>query len=323
MIDLTPEERALVTEAEEIDTTVTVEEILKTSQISWEKQLTSEDIDAWLSNFHGDALGSSKAEQNLALWLLSGFTYFSLDDIRWYCQYLFTEFLHHKLVEYQQAGLFQDLSIKKQVEHILDSTVFLTLGNDSESGSNVLYYFRQINHLEKRIFEKQLDQLYENLVFVDDITVSGIQALTYIPQIRSSIKTENTYYLTFLASDTAIDALIHIGVKTIYGNGLSDREKCFSSDSYVFSSERRKRFLPVAAKMCEHYGSKITEGHPEVAGYPFGFDQTQSLFCFFYNTPDNTLPIFWCEGKGWNPIFKRYEKRIDRGEVILSDSRYV
>ena len=92
---------------------------------------------------------------------------------------------------------------------------------------------------------------------------------------------------------------------------------------YVFESENRKRYLDLTARMCQYYGSIITKGHPEAEGYPLGFDQAQSLFCFFYNTPDNTLPIFWCDRNGWKPLFKRYEKYSNRNEVPINDVFYV
>lgn len=322
MTELTPVEKELVVSAENLEMTGVLEEIIRTSNISWDHALSRDDISNWLSNFTGSALGSEGAERNLALWLLSGFIYFSLDDIRGYCQCLFSDFVHAKLVEYKKSNVFQELSLSQQVQHILDSSVFLSLGNDSESGSNILYYFRQINKLDKQVFEKDLRQEYENLVFVDDVTISGIQALAYIPRMKDSIKAGKSYFLTFMASTTAIDELSYIGVQVIYGNKLTDRERCFSPDSYVFSSESKQKYLTIAKKMCEYYGSIITKGHPEVDGFPLGVDESQGLFCFFYNTPDNTLPVFWCSGNSWKPIFKRFEK-ITNGEVLISDSKYV
>lgn len=323
MVELTSEETELILEAELLKTEQVVDEILKTAQFSWEIPMDSGDIDKWLSNFCGDALGSAKAERNLALWMLSGFVYFNIDDVRSFCEFLFSEFVHTKLVEYQKEGSFQDLTNEEKVDHILSSTVFLALGNDSESGTNVLYYFRQINKLKREIFEKKLDEEYENLVIIDDVTISGAQALAYIPEMQNAIKHMKTYYLTFLASKEAIDELVHINVETICANIISDREKCFTPDSYVFSTEKKKRFLPLAAKMCEHYGEIITKEHPEANGYPLGFDQAQSLFCFFYNTPDNTLPIFWCNGAGWKPLFARFEKLLNDKEVPITRAAFI
>ena len=319
----TQAEKELIEEAEKIVTDDIVNEILMTSRISWDNIIEPDDLNNWLSNFTGEALGSSAAEKSLALWLLSGVVYFNIRDVRAFCKNLFDEYIHKKLVEYRIENRYQDLNTEKQIAHILDSTCFLAMGNDSESGANVLYYFRQINKLSRSVFDKNLDVEYENLVFVDDVSVSGAQALQYIPSVQQAVKHQKSYYLAFLASREATDELKHISVEVICCNYLTDRERCFSKDSYVFSTEAKQQFIPITAKMCEYYGKKITKGHVEAEGYPLGFDQGQCLFCFFYNTPDNTLPIFWCNGHGWKPLFTRYEKIYDLKETQIYDSEYV
>jgi hypothetical protein len=57
-------------------------------------------------------------------------------------------------------------------------------------------------------------------------------------------------------------------------------------------------------QMARHYGQVLFPGH--AAGYKDG----QFMLGFTHNTPDNTLPIFWDEGRKtpWNPIFVRYDK---------------
>ena len=54
--------------------------------------------------------------------------------------------------------------------------------------------------------------------------------------------------------------------------------------------------------MCEKYGNKLTKG------YPLGYGGCQLLLGFSHNTPNNTLPIFWCDNN-WTPFFKRYNKK--------------
>ena len=322
MLNLTPAEIDLVRAAEDIDTKDVLDEIYKFSSVSWEHPLREDDVMEWLSNFNGHALGSAGAERNLATWLLSGFVYFSLDDVRNYCKDIFKEFLHTKLAEYHTQNLYQELTTAEQIAHVLDNTLFLALGNKSESGSNILYYFRQDNALGTSLFDLVEGKTYENVVFIDDVTLSGIQAMKYISEERTNVSANNCYLLTFLATQTAIGDITPMHVHVLCANILSEREQCFSEESYIFASSSRKIFLPIARKMCEYYGNIITAGHPEVNGFPLGIDQVQGLFCFFYNTPDNTLPIFWCNQHGWKPIFKRYEKIIDKA-VHLNDSQYV
>ena len=54
---------------------------------------------------------------------------------------------------------------------------------------------------------------------------------------------------------------------------------------------------------------------------PLGFADGQYLFGLSYNTPDNTLPIFWGKAEGWQPLFTRYHKNLGDGKEIAIDGR--
>ena len=56
--------------------------------------------------------------------------------------------------------------------------------------------------------------------------------------------------------------------------------------------------------------------------YPLGYDNGQYMLGFEYNTPDNTLPIFWGMGDGWVPLFKRYQKIYNGKEYLLDARKY-
>jgi hypothetical protein len=57
-----------------------------------------------------------------------------------------------------------------------------------------------------------------------------------------------------------------------------------------------------AKRMCEAYGATLLPSHP------LGFGSGQYLIGFFYNTPDNCLPVLWAESSDWTPCFKRFDK---------------
>jgi hypothetical protein len=59
--------------------------------------------------------------------------------------------------------------------------------------------------------------------------------------------------------------------------------------------------------LAEAYGTELEPSHP------LGYGDGQYAFGFYYNTPDNTLPIFWSETAGWFPVMKRYEKIYGKG----------
>jgi hypothetical protein len=77
--------------------------------------------------------------------------------------------------------------------------------------------------------------------------------------------------------------------------------------------------------LCLKYGSGIiTRFHrPNKAIYdPFGFDKSESLVAFDYGTPNNSLPIIWCD-KEWKPIFPRTaESRMKKSSEIKSEAAF-
>lgn len=45
------------------------------------------------------------------------------------------------------------------------------------------------------------------------------------------------------------------------------------------------------------------------------------MITFFYNTPSNTLPIFWSFEDNWVPIFQRYDSYNRPNEVRATGAR--
>jgi len=163
---------------------------------------------------------------------------------------------------------------------------------------------------------------YENLVYIDDVTISGEQALEYIES--RNIKANNTYVAVMIATEDAIKNLKNSRkkVKPIATMILDQRDKAFSDAAYVFSDKRIREIRTIAQEFCEMYGKKAVKGCGYMVTHPLGFDDGQYMISFEYNTPDNTLPIFWGTGSGWNPLFKRYPKIYKGEEYVLDDRKY-
>ena len=91
---------------------------------------------------------------------------------------------------------------------------------------------------------------------------------------------------------------------------IPSSEQPFSPDSVVFPdvNERRR-----AMDIVRRYANRLS---PEG---PFGFANVQGLVSFFFNTPDNTLPIFWSTANAWQPLFpfgttsSTYTNAVQRG----------
>lgn len=290
--------------------------IRNTSVVAWKKEITDIQIEKWLKNFTGLYFDNVENERKLALWLLAHFSYYTYDDVRVLCKNLFNQYLHEKLRDYKGEDLPQ------AINKIIENTVFIGLGNDSESGNNILYYFRQENQLSKKSFEIDTERIYENLVYIDDVTISGNQALEYIKS--RNIKAQNTYAALLIATEDAIEKLAapDTKIKPISTMILDQRDRAFSESAYVFSEKRIVEIRGIAQEFCKLYGRLAVEECGYMVHHPLGYDDGQYMISFEYNTPDNTLPIFWGTGNGWIPLFKRYQKIYGGKEYILDGRKY-
>jgi hypothetical protein len=280
---------------------------MHTSEIVWRKEITDKNIEDWLTNFKGEVF-SLIEERRIALWLLSNFVYYNEDEVRHLCIQLFKEFIHKiLLLDYND-----ELNLSDNVQGIIEKTGFLSLGKPSESSGYILYYFRQVNDLNMKNF--LLPQMPANddldyLVFVDDVTLTpGIDGQSYSFLKRITADKKKKILLTIIATIEAIETYKNIDVEVISSITLDDRNKCFSPNSYLFAPF--SKHLEKCKTFAHYYGTKAK------SSIPLGFENGQFTFGFFYNTPDNTLPIFWGEENNWHPIVKRYDKNYRRRNFV-------
>ena len=291
--------------------------IRNTSVVAWDKNVSEDTVDEWLENFSGKFFSSIENEKRLALWLLSHFTYYSYKDIRVLCKNLFNNILHERLKFYDGTKTIEDV-----VKELAEDTIYLGLGNNSESSHNILYYFRQENRMSKDSFSIIEDKQYENLVFIDDVSISGSQALEYA-KAMNNIKANNKYAGFLIATNSALTKINDpaLGIKPITTMVLDDRDKAFSTESYVFSDDKISDLRSIAKQFCELYGKIAVEDIDYMQIYPLGFADGEYLIGFQYNIPDNTLPIFWGNNRNWTPLFKRYNKIYGTGKENALDGR--
>ncbi len=86
---------------------------------------------------------------------------------------------------------------------------------------------------------------------------------------------------------------------------LDSSYKAFDPLQRYFPDSLEPEFdLAAFRVVASHYGAKLFMDHP------LGYRDGQLLLGFTHNTPDNSLPIFWNEGRSvaWNPLFVRYDK---------------
>lgn len=304
---------------------------------SWkDKDIKIKDVRDWYSQFES----SEKASENYQLQflhLLSKFTYFGRKETSFLLKTLYKDFVKYPEIRNFRRQNNDTLNEKILLDNYtkkLSKTRFLGIGNPSESGSFLLYKFRQENSLSKKLFISPIeifqtkvekipdgreltivdiaDKEIENYIFIDDLTCSGSQAIKYSRDVISDIKNLNpdakVSYFVLVATQHAITKLKQETkfdrIDSVFT--LDDSFRAFSSNSRYYSSES---FLSKSNTKIKCFDIGIQLEGPAFA---LGYDSSELLLSFEHNTPDNVPSIFWSEGNDnqpWSPIFKRYHKK--------------
>jgi hypothetical protein len=300
----------------------------------WEGQAKRDTVEAWLSNFEDAAAGTEERQKLHMLYLLSRFMYFGRREIRALLHSLYRDLYRYPIVESIRrvnSDTSDEAFLGAAFLDELTRTRFLGMGNPSESGTHLLYYFRQENSLPRELFINAHDifsrvggaapglrnSSVTRYVFVDDFCGSGTQAEEYSQKVVEDIKriepkVQVAYYALF-ATEAGI---AHVRSKTCFDQvgavfELDDSYKCFEPSSRYFRSHPSGIDPGFAKSVAAHYGQQLVPAHE------LGFKNGQLLIGFYHNTPDNTLPIVWfsAAGNSWIPMFRRYPK-FELGGVI-------
>ncbi|ELY1690131.1 hypothetical protein SLZ27_005793 [Pseudomonas aeruginosa] len=300
---------------------------------AWDREITWEEIEQWTNNFNGEHF-SKEEEQLHSLYALSKFMYFGKRLVREMLKSLYRDHFRSPIrqrirrnhLHTRDAKVIDDAYL-----HELYATRFIGVGNPSESGAHLLYYFRQVNGLPKDLFvdlagafSSRVDRRtgevsYEarngsicRYVFFDDIVGSGTQVSDYLQEYLSAIKsTKSNIDIRFMSLFATTSGLEKLNSKKLFDGcatclfELDDTYKAFHASSRYFSNPPAWFQKGLMEKMAFGYGRKL---EPYM---PLGYKDGQLLIGFSHNTPDNVPPIFWCEGKKapWNPVFIRYGKQ--------------
>ena len=284
--------------------------IQDTISFSWGiKDFNESNILLWLDNFTGEVF-PVETEKRIALWLLANYTYYNEKEIEHLCKILYKKFIHKLAVNeaLNKEGLLQKMK----------DLCYIPLGNASESGGFIAYEFRKQAKIgiDRFFYPNEVSNFDGNTaVFIDDVTLSATQAKDPIVSFMKENKMDNVYLLAIIASQTAVKELKSHGITTISCIEVDERDKCFSEHAILFY--KFKNLQEPILKMCTHYGEKINNK------YPLGYMNGQYLFGFFYNTPNNTLPIFWSSYYGWKPIFERKGKILNDARIWKTFEKFI
>lgn len=284
------------------------------SSTSIGSEFSAKDIENWLENFKGEVF-QIEYEHRLALWLLSHFTYYNKSEVEHLCKVLYLDLIHLVVKDI-------DLSIttiEESLSTFFSKTNIISAEETSGSGGFIAYIFRQVNKLPIwGLFNFSLENIsdtLENIIVIDDVTLSigkASQKYKFWEKARKLYPNKRFYLLTLIATEDSICDLYNIFKVTVVSSiKLDDRDKCFSKESDTFSSF--PDLTESAQKFATHYGCKIGVTNP------LGYNNGQYTFGFYYNTPDNTLPIFWGQKNGWTPILRRYHKNYNTKKYIQNE----
>jgi hypothetical protein len=292
-----------------------MEIIMHTAAAVWKHELGKKHIDAWLANFKGEVF-DVKYEKLMALWLLSHFTFYNQSEVERLCKVVYQDLLHLIITSPANAGK----SPSQIINDFFVSANIIPSEAVSGSGGFVAYLFRHINNLPVHLFNYSITNVsdkVENLITIDDVTLSPGpkgQIAIFLKKHKDRFKSRNVYLLTLLATQAAVHYLTKtFNVQVVTAIQLDARDKCFSDKSDIFSSF--PELIGPFRKFAEHYGKKIFS-------HPLGFEDGQYTFGFYYNAPDNTLPIFWSQMGGWAPVIKRHHKNYT-SRRFLQDERFI
>jgi hypothetical protein len=296
----------------------------------WLDKCAKAEIEQWLENFDGQAIGDARLEQDHALYMLANFAYYGLPEIRILLRSAFREHVRYPIFQEARAelgGSLDPVLVRPVAARVLNATRFYGMGTPSESGGVMLYLFRTVNDLSKLHFPEHHEIFVGNqrgldgrlsdpsvtrYVFLDDICASGQQAKQYasglVKDIRSAAAAEGNkvyiQYITLFAFADAMRSVAQTGFDSVDSvHVLGDSAKIFDPDG-PYRNPPTGLDRAVGESVAGHYGSIAVPQHP------LGYRNSQLALGFAYNTPDNTLPIFWADGKNsragsWVPIFHR------------------
>lgn len=297
----------------------------------------TDQAEEWLGNFSDADIETLDKERINMLFLLSKFMYFGNIELRQLLISLYRDLFKYPIIaniRKANEDTINPIIIDCEFQKEMNATRFLGVGNPSESGVHMLYYFRQESKLPKDYFINTSDifstsviaeKVAENperkflksvltnkeikrYIFIDDFCGSGSQASDYLKSIAENIKFENpsieVNYLMLFGTENGISAVRKLNVFNIVEAVFTIDEtfKVFSDDSRYFKiipdEIIDKNFSKATAAK---YGTKLFNPC-------LGYGNCELLLGLFHNTPDNSLPIFWSEQNEWKPVFKRYHK---------------
>lgn len=240
-------------------------------------------INNWLTQFDED-------EQPEMLTLLNHFDYYSRNNL---------------------SKSVKDLY--KKFREVFPNEEFIFTKTEKEIGSsysNIFYIeFWQKNNLYNYAQDNLTNVINQeeitNIAIVDDYMGSGNTIVNYLKKlldINKELSKKNIVIIVLQGSQIGkqtIDNFAKDNNLKISVIASKYSKKAFDSDNIYSNNE-------VALHRSNY--SKIYDKRINNVNYKFGYKEIEALVSFYYNTPNNTLGLFWQNICGFKGLFERHEK---------------
>ena len=249
-----------------------------------------ERIDNWLKAF-------DESEHQLLLSLLSQFYYYSEEKIKSKVKELYEKFLATKS-EATESIVFTKIikELGTSYSDILFNIFWLCNG---------LYDFcePQILSLLDGIDECQTPDI---ICIIDDYSGSGktfVKTIDKLIEANQHIAQAHIFFLVLHITHTAVSLIQEyskstgIKIDVVY---LDLSDKTFKED-YLYSQVEARRHRLQYQELCAKNKTN--------ADFVFGYEAIESLVAFHYNTPNNTLGLFWQDFTDFLALFPRHKKQ--------------
>ena len=244
-------------------------------------------IDEWLNNF-------TCVEQQILLELLNHYSYFSDDKIPEYICALYAKYQKTKNAQKEETvyiPVFNETGV----------------GNSDEFFNKFWFHNSLIDYCTKDVYTLlEAEQQIRFITIVDDYSGSGSSIITTIKKCLASRTNQELSFtiLTIQISNVAVEAIktfaeeqsISVDIVNLFVD-----DKCFDSN-YIYKSKEE------SVDKKQKYGA-VWETHGyQQKDFKYGYKKVQGLLSFEYDTPNNTLGIFWCDNNSVKPLFKRTKR---------------
>lgn len=245
-------------------------------------------IDTWLQQFDED-------DKPLMLKLLQHFYYYTEERLNYKARQLYGKFIEEYPTDSSKA-IF--VGIEKDVGVGFSSFMFETFWiKNNLKDSAVPRFTEEV---------KTWGALPDVVAIVDDYSGSGstfIKYLNKIIKVNPELNNTRYYFLTIHISKDALSNIAEyakqqeIEVRCVY---LHESDRAFNA-GYIYEAIEAEVNKTKYGDLCKRIA--LSEENA------FGFKQIEALVSFEYNTPNNTLGVFWSNVDDFMSLFNRHKKQ--------------